>query len=353
MHWPAIRKHKILYGAGLLLLILVIVLRLYLTVWLTHYVNKVLYNMNGYRGSIEDLSIDLYRSAYHIDGLKISKLRGDFPVPFLDIKEVDFSLQWAALIHGRIVTKVKLERPVVNFAIDRSGNERQTGEEVDWSKRIRDLMPIDINHVKLIDGKITYRDFSTHPQVNIYIHHLNGEVHNLRNVVDKTKALPSTISVKGDSIGKGDLSLKGKMNILRKIPDFEIEWKLENMDLTALNNYTDAYASIDFNKGNLSVYSQLIVKDEELSGYIKPIATDVSLIDLRRKPNPLKLIWESIASVVVEIFTNQREDQFATKIEVSGSLKNIDTDTWSTIAGIAHNAFVKAFEKKIDQDYRF
>jgi hypothetical protein len=353
MVWPDVKKNSAFYCIAILLLTLVLVLRLFLSAWLTDYVNGVLYDLNGYRGSIEDLHIDLYRSAYRIEGLKVSKMQGSFPVPFIDIAEVDFSLHWEALIHGRVVSKVRLQRPIINFAIDKTGTQRQTGAEVDWDKPIRDLMPIDINEVKFVQGKITYRDFNAKPQVDIFVNDLHGEVHNLRNVEDKAHALPSTIIAKGGSIGGGKLELKGRMNILKNIPDMDIDAKLEHVSLPALNDYSDAYASIDFNKGDLSVYSQLVVKDEELSGYIKPIANDVGVIDLKRKPNPIKLVWESIASVVMKIFTNRPHDQFATKIELSGSLKNVQTDTWSAIGGIIHNAFIKAFDKKIDEDYKF
>ena len=82
--------------------------------------------------------------------------------------------------------------------------------------------------------------------------------------------------------------------------------------------------------------------------YIKPIATDVSLIDLRKSTNPLKLAWESVVAVVVTIFTNHTADQFATKIPLEGRLDNISTDTWAAIGGIIHNAFVEAFKKGIE-----
>ncbi len=54
----------------------VIAARLYLGVWLLDYVNGVLNNIEGYKGSVESIDIDLYRGAYRIHHLKLYKKTG-------------------------------------------------------------------------------------------------------------------------------------------------------------------------------------------------------------------------------------------------------------------------------------
>lgn len=347
------KKRYWLIGIISLLILLLIAARLYLNIWLPRYVNNALGNIKGYEGSVEDIDIALYRGAYKIHNLKIYKKTGNIPTPFVDIDTIDLSIQWRALLHGRIVSNAELTKPVINFAVGKSGEITQYGGGVDWSKTIRDLMPIDINLVTFKDGKLTYQDFSANPKVNVYINNMSGEIRNLRNVVDKDKQLPSTLIVRGNSIGGGDLDMTGKMNILRPIPDMDIETRLEHVNLPALSNYSNAYAAIDIKKGNLNVYSEFIVKNNKVSGYVKPIATDISLIDLRKTSNPIKLAWETLVSVVVEIFTNHSKDQFATKIPLEGDLDNVDTDSWATIAGIIENAFINAFKNGLDRDVDF
>ncbi len=322
--------------------------RLYLNVWLPRYVNHVLNNIKGYEGSVEGIDIALYRGAYVIHNLKLFKTTGKIPVPFIDVEKADLSIEWGALFHGRIVSNLDLEKPVINFAVDKSGKTTQTGANVDWTKPIKDLAPVDINIVNFHNGKLTYQDFSATPKVNIYIHNMAGEVRNLRNVVEKSEPLPSTILVHGDSIGHGALNIKGRMNILKEVPDMDLDAKLENVNLTALSDYSNAYASVDIRGGKLSVYSEIKVKDNHVSGYVKPIASDISLIDLRKETNPLKLAWESVVAVVVDIFTNRSHDQFATRIPLNGNLDSIKTNTWTAIGGIIRNAFVQALSKGLD-----
>jgi len=348
-----LKKHPIALGILALLIAALIGARLYLNVWLPDYVNRVLNNIEGYEGSVADIDIDLYRGAYRIHQLKLYKKTGKIPTPFIDIETADLSIQWGALLHGRVVSNAELTQPVLNFAVNESGTAKQTGAGVDWSKPIKDLMPIDINLVTFNDGKLTYQDFSTTPKVNVYIHHMSGEIRNLRNVVDAGQPLPSTLTIKGDSIGGGALQMAGKMNILKPVPDMDMDIKLEKVHLPALSDYTNAYGAIDIKEGNLNVYSELVIKNNHVSGYIKPIATHMSLIDLRKAANPVKLAWETVVAAVVELFTNQRKDQFATKIPLEGDLGNVDTDTWSAIGGIIHNAFVSAFKNGLDKDVKF
>lgn len=324
----------------------VIVVHTFIASWLLDYVNKVLNHINGYEGSAQSINIDLYRGAYRINKLVLNKKEGNIPVPFIAIDTTDFSIQWLALLHGRVVSEVTLLSPSIHFAVNESSS--QTGNNVDWTKPIRRLMPIDINHVWFRDGTISYQDFASHPQVNIYIHHIQGEVSNLRNVVDQAQLLPSTITIHGASIGNGELSIQGRMNILKKMPDVDLLTKLENVQLTALNDYSNAYGGFDFKDGIFHLYSEFIINNEEVSGYVKPVAQHIAIIDLHKTQNPLKLAWESVVAGIVTLFTNHTYDQFATKIPLTGDLRNIQTDDWSAIANIFHNAFVQALRKGFD-----
>ncbi len=342
------RRHYILGGILGFIVLLLLAVHLYLASWALRYVNRVLNDIDGYQGSIASIDVDLYRGAYRIHDLKLYKKTGHIPTPFIAIAQIDLSLQWGALFHGRIVSDVELDQPVINFATNKSGTASQTGAEVDWNKPIRDLMPIDINIVTFKNGKLTYQDFSTSPQVNIYINHMQGELHNLRNVVDTTKALPSTLDIAGDSIGHGNLRIKGHMNILEPVPDVDLDAKLENANLAAISNFTNAYAAVDIKSGTLNVYSEVKVKNNHVSGYIKPLANNISIIDLRKPTNPVKLAWEVVVSTVVTLFTNLPKDQFATKIPLEGNLDNISTDSWAALGGIIRNAFISAFKKGVD-----
>ncbi|MGE0754075.1 MAG: DUF748 domain-containing protein [Alphaproteobacteria bacterium] len=344
-HFKQHRKYYI--GVAVLLVLSLIYARLYLNVWALDYVNRTLQAIPGHIGSVADLDIHLYRGAYTIHQLQVRKLKSGIPEPFIDIGSTDLSIQWGALFKGRIVSDVHMVKPELNFAAS------QTGKETNWMEPIRELMPIDINIVTIKDGNVAYRDYSASPDVNMFIHNVQGELRNLQNVEDKKNALPSSISIRGTSIGGGALSLQGNMNVLKPVMDMDMNIKLDNMDLTAVNDYTNHAAGIDFVKGKLSVYSEVIVKDKQLSGYVKPLASDIEVVSLKQDDNPVEIVWESMASVFMQLFKNHPNDRFATKAPLSGSFENIETNSWAAIAGIFRNTFVKAFTEGLDQDVQF
>lgn len=333
------------------LLIIAVGARVYLPIWATAYVNKALASISGYSGSVSDIDIALSRGAYIIRDLKLEKKVKDIPVPFMEIQSVDLSVQWGALIRGALVGDVTLNRPILNFAKGQSGSTSQTGEETDWTRPIKALMPLAINWIEVHNGRVSFQDFSSTPRVDLFVDDLHLKATNVRNVDDADNPLPSEITMTGNSIGHGRIFVDGRINILRTLPDMAVKAKLESVDLPALNDYTRSFAAVDFSAGSLSVYSDLTVNDGEVKGFVKPLATGIELIDVERQDaNPLNLLWESAFSGLVQLFKNSPKDQFATQIPLEGHIENPEIGFWPALAGILHNAFVKAYSRTVEQE---
>ncbi|MGE4312972.1 MAG: DUF748 domain-containing protein [Pseudobdellovibrionaceae bacterium] len=351
------RNPKKVIGLTVLVLLFTALIagRLYLPYWLKDYVNETLDNIDGYSGSVKDIDVHLYRGAYQIYGLTIYK-DGVAKVtpPFVAVDMSDLSIQWAALFHGKVVAEADLYGPRINF-VTYKGQPVQTGTDTDWTKPIKELMPVDFNRVGIHNGRVDYKDFFTSPDIDIFIADMQGTVTNLRNVEDKYAALPSTFTLRGNSIGGGSFATDGHLNALKATPDFDLNAKLEHVDLTAFNKLSNAAIGVDFTKGNLDVYVELAAKDGQVTGYIKPLIRNMSMIDMAEQDtNPLDVIWESIVSLFAETLENQSQDQFATRIELSGDLNDPDTSGfWTTLANIFKNAFVQAFSRDTDGTVRF
>jgi len=357
-------RHNICVITGMkkrwIILIVIVTLliagRIYLPYFVTDYVNKVLDDVPGYSGSISDVDIHLYRGAYKIYDLKMVKTDGDVQVPFVDIPEIDLSVQWKALFKGSVVGEIALINPQLNFvmAASDSAATQQTGGDADWTKPIKQLMPIQINQFEITNGSIHYLDFSTKPKVDIYLDKLDLLATNFSNANKNNDRLPSSITANCTSMGGGALSLNCKINPLMKVPDLDLELKFEKANIPDFNEFTQAYSKLDFHKGELNIYSEVAVKDGQLNGYVKPVINDLKVVDLRAdSKNPLGLIWESFAGLFIEIFENQKKDQFASKATMQGDLNNIKTNIWSVIGNIFKNAFIEAFKKNIDDTVDF
>lgn len=328
------------------LLVLGIGGRLYLPFWVTDYVNRQIAALDGYRGSIDGVGISLWRGAYQIYGLDIYK-RDGIKAPFVAADKIDFSVQWRALFRGHIVAEIDITNINLNFAKSQSGAGGGFGDFVN------SLTPFDINRLSVSGGRVAYLDYSADPDVNIYIAGIDGSITNLRNVDEKEVALPSELGIKGTSIGDGVFSLAGRVNILRDVPDFDLEVKLENANLAAFNTYTRAAAAIDFDRGNASFYSELAAADSRLTGYVKFIADDVRMINVREQDGLLNAVWESLAASFMAIFKNHAEDQFALRVPIEGRLDNPQQGLWPAFVSIFSNAFGQAFPRDTDGNINF
>lgn len=333
------KKKAAEYTFGIVLVIALVLLagRIYLPIWLTGYVNQQIDALDGYGGSVRDIDVALWRGAYSIHDLNIYKDDTGIPVPFVDIKTVELSIEWKALLNGAVVGEVDLYNADLNFAT--AGGEVQTGEGAGWAHLVDVLTPFDINRLTINQGKVAFKDFSAQPPVDLFIKDINFQVENLKNVEDKSQALPSPMVLTGNSIGGGALSATGDLNALKDVPDFDMNVKLEHAQLPSINNYANSIAGIDFKKGDLSVYIEAAARNGAVTGYIKPVITNIDIVNLKQDSNPFNLLWESLVAVFVTIFENHSKGQLATRIDISGNLNQPDISTWSAIKGIFYNTF--------------
>jgi hypothetical protein len=245
--------------------------------------------------------------------------------------------------------------PVLNFI---GGNqtdttENQTGEDVDWTEPIKKLIPFRVNRLEVQNGTLTFYDLTTKPKVDVSLTELQMLATNLNNARNQSERLPSTVNLTGTSIGGGHLRLEMQLNPLKKIPDADMNMSFENVDMRALNDFFKAYARVDVTSGTFNLYSEIAIDSGIVTGYVKPIAQNIKLLDIKEDKNPANLLWEGIVSVIKDVFKNQKENQFATRVPIVGDLNDPDVAVWPTVWNVFRNAFVQAFEHNTDNTVRF
>ena len=343
------RYKKKRYTVPIIIIALVIAFRVALPYIVKNYVNKVLADIPGYYGQVEDIDIALYRGAYVIEGLYLNKVNAGSKVPFLDFEKTDISVEWKSIINGKIVSEIVMTNPKVIYVF-----EDQEGEEVEteaWTKALTDLVPIDVNHFQVIGGTVAFVQTDADPTIDLNLHDINLEANNLRNVIQKERVLPSEVKATAVSIGNGQLIMDGKMNLVKEIPDMDISFSLENANATALNSFTKYYAGIDFASGNFEVFGEIAIADGFLKGSIKPILENGKLIG--KDDTFLETLWEGFVGFFKFILKNQKNNTLATKIPIEGDLNNVGTKIWPTVSGIFKNAWISAFKEKVDDEIDF
>ncbi|MNH17248.1 hypothetical protein D3C79_769120 [compost metagenome] len=91
-----------------------------------------------------------------------------------------------------------------------------------------------------------------------------------------------------------------------------------------------------------------------LKGYIKPLLRDVDVFnwqqDVESKDKGFfRSIWEALVGGGETVLKNQRKNQFATRVELSGSVHKSDISAFEAFLQILRNGFVQAFNSRYEQ----
>lgn len=341
------------YVIPVIIVVLVIAFRIYLPTLVKNNINKILADIPGYYGQVEDVDIALIRGAYVINGMYLNKVNAKTQVPFLNFPKNDISIEWKSLFKGKIVSEIIMTSPEVIYVFEdqKTPIKGETADVDDWTKALTDIVPIDINHFEVHNGKVAFVQLQAEPNIDLTIKNIELYADNLRNVVSENRTLPSPFHATGITFGNGKMTLDGNINLIKKIPDMDLEFALEESNATALNDLTRHYAGIDFEKGTFSLYSEVAIADGYLKGYIKPMLTDTKLIG--KDDGFLGVLWEGFVGFFKFILKNQRTDTLATKVPLEGDLNNVETGVWPTVINIFGNAWIKAFKGETDDEIDF
>ena len=336
-----------------IIILALVVFRIMLPSIVKNYVNKVLEDIPGYYGHVEDIDIALLRGAYVINGMYLNKVNAQTQVSFINFPKSDISIEWRALFHGEIVSEIIMYDPEVIYIFEDMETTSAAGDAdvEDWTKALTDLVPIDINHFEVHRGKVAFVELQADPNIDLHISQVELTATNLRNVIEKERMLPSTLKATGVSVGQGQVSVTGNLNLLKEIPDMNIEFNLVKADARALNDFTKHYAKIDFNEGQFELFGEIAIADSYLKGYVKPIFTDLKL--LGPEDSFFGKIWEGFVGFFKFILKNQKHDTLATRVPLEGDLSNVEAGIWPTISSIFANAWIKAFNPEIDDKIEY
>jgi hypothetical protein len=344
------RTLKTSYKVLIIVIVLLIVFRLLLPGIVKNYVNKQLNELPGYTGHVDDIDIHLIRGAYAIDGLVLKKRWDKSKYPFLHIDHTDLSIEWKSVFKGRLVGEVVMDRPGIYILAASADLDKEPSKE-SWTETVKDLMPITVNRLQVNQGKFSYLDFGASPDVNLYVTGMQLTALNLANADKKGDHLPSSITLTGTTIGNGHIKADMKANVLKDIPDFNMNMQLTSTSLTSLNGFIKAYGKFDVERGSINMYSELKMTNGRLDGYVKPFIKNLKVLNWKKDKKEggiLQAAKEAVIGLLGKVVENHKTKEIATKVPISGNINDPKTSSWKTFLGVLKNAFIKAFNQGID-----
>jgi hypothetical protein len=284
--------------------------------------------------------------------VRINKTTGNVPVPLISAKRIDFSIQWDALMHGKVVGKFLMEQPELNFVDAPTEEEAQSGSGGPWLQMIQDLFPFKINSAIIKEGSVHFRTFQSSKPVDVYLSHLNGTIDNLSNVRDETKPLVTTVHATALAMDQAKMDYEMSLDPFSYQPTFHLAVRLLGLDVTKLNDLALTYGKFDFKRGWFDLVLETDAKEGQLTGYVKPLFRNLRVFSVKadlQEDNVLQFFWQALVGGVTSLLKNHPRDQFGTLVPFTGQVSgNTSPDLLATIGNILRNAFIRAYLPRLE-----
>ena len=313
------------------------------------YVNRELANMGDYRGHVERVNVVLWRGGYSLRDLEIVKIASNKEEPFAKIPQMDLTLQWNALLHGRAVGEVLMHDPVLNFVRSESDENSQLGGGTNWPAQIRNLFPFRLNLVEATNGLLTFQAPGIQENDVLTMRETHVVLRNLTNVQRKNEDAFAEIDTEGKIMGNAPVKLTGKIDPNADTPTFDIDLSLEGAKLVDVNPWLRRFLKVDAAAGSFSMYSELAAAKGHFEGYVKPFLENPKITSVKEETaGPFQKAWAALVGLAAKIFENRQEKQVATKIPVRGDIEDPKAGILPAIVNLARNAFVAAFSHSLE-----
>jgi hypothetical protein len=344
------KRHHGLRVWGIVCLVLLLVFgtgRAVLPSVVRHYVNRTLDRNLLYEGRIGKVNVHLLRGAYSIHDIRISQRTGQVPVPLLAAKRIEFSIQWSALAHGRVVGQFQLDEPELNFVAGSAESQTQTGAGGPWLQMIKELFPFTINSAAVHNGTVHFRTYQSQKPVDVYLSHVEGSIDDLTNIRNQTKPMVTTVQATATVMDQAKLQYQMTLDPFSYRPTFHMALRVLGVDVTKLNDLALTYGKFDFKRGWFDLVLEADSKEGQLTGYVKPLFRNLKVFSLSediKQDNVLQFFWQALVGGTTSLLKNIPRDQFGTLIPFTGNLSGTTkADLLAAIGNVLRNAFVRAY----------
>jgi uncharacterized protein involved in outer membrane biogenesis len=204
-----------LVGAGVLLMVAAVVGTFFIDEPLRRYLERQMNaRLQGYTVHIG--ALDLRPLGFAVDLHEVVIVQDAHPdPPIIRVPELRAGVQWRALLSGRVVADVHIERPAVHMNLTQLRQEAQDAvpvQERGWQEAVHAVSPLQFNELRVVDGEFTYIDAD--PRRPLRLTQLNVHAVNIRNVESAAGAYPSDLQVDAVLDGVGQIALNGQADFL-------------------------------------------------------------------------------------------------------------------------------------------
>lgn len=354
MSYFPLRRQRWLVAVVAMVLVLLVAVYLAAPYLIKNYLNdNVLNDMGDYQGYVEDVDVNLLQGAYALRDVYMYRKDGNTDIPFFYVTSFHIALSWEALLEGAVLVSARLVDPEVNFLDAEREEDQQTGEGTNWLEVFDRTLPTTLHELVIANGSLTFQNFDTEPEVNIYAKNIDAKLTNLTNVKNHEGERVATADLNGIILENAPISASAEFDPFN-FDDFMFATEIRRIALQHLNDFARAYGNIDFASGDGELFVELKAENGKLTGYIKPLFEDVDVLSWKQdvekqNDNPLALAWEGAVGFFQTLLTSPNTDKVATEVPIEGTLSQTEVGNWQAFFGLIKNAFIDAVESNFEQ----
>jgi hypothetical protein len=206
-----------------------------------------------------------------------------------------------------------------------------------------------------VTGRLGMINRGATPAYRVYLSKIDLSVKNFSNHFSQG---PATARMTGSFMGSGKTQVAATFRPEDKGPDFDIDVRIDDTDMTTMNDLLRAYGKFDVARGLFSFYSQLKVRNQTVNGYVKPLFRDLKAYDRRQdaEKSLFRKLYEKLVGGVSRLLENRTpRREVATKTTVQGQLGGSGGTKLSTaqaLVNLVRNAFLRAILPGFDVELR-
>ncbi len=165
----------------------------------------------------------------------------------------------------------------------------------------------------------------------------------LTNLSNKFSQGPAEMELQGKFMGSGPTRVTAHFRPEKEGPDLDLQVKIEETRMADMNDLFRAYGKFDVMGGTFAFYSELQIKNDAISGYIKPFFKDIQVYDERtdRDKKVFRQLYEMLVGGVARLLESRHRHEVAAKADISGPVEKPRISNWQIIGKVIENAFFK------------
>jgi hypothetical protein len=234
--------------------------------WLPNFIKNQLTErferMEYYTISFSNIDMSFIDGSYAIENIEVIENESKAPIPIFTADALRFTLPWSNAIDGNFFCNMDMVGAKLNFVRGPSPETSQTSVQSELIRVLKKLSPYPVDKFQA-KGEISFRDYHQTPRIEMVVSRIELNGTNLRNTAKEELLLHGKISGTG-TIGGGSIQLDMKVNALQNEPIFEMETRLQNIDMNSLADVLKSDHDVKLDHGTLTLTATTVAEENKI-----------------------------------------------------------------------------------------